>query len=430
MVLADKLGFLRSCAARYGDVVELRIGEPTYLLTNPADIQHVLIDKALSYAKTPRLTSARGKRLSGSGLQTSFGSEHLRQRRLLQPLFQRRSVEMFYPVMLRKTERWMARWNGGGTMDAASEMESLALSIIIGTLFGSDMDDNPLAQAITVRRRYIEYVYASLFPFPEYLPANIVFKYRRAMDIIDQTIHGEIAHPTAGKNTPHSFTSMLSEVAYPDGSRMTTAQIRDEILSFMSTGYETIGDALGWTLYLLAEHPRIDQAVADELDRVLGERVPRVEDIPKLVYTRKVLEESMRLYPPTWLFVRMALRDDPLPSGPTIRRGSKIYLCQYVVHRDPRYFPEPERFDPERFSEASRAARPRFAYFPFGGGSRTCIGEQFAWLECVTILAMVLSQFRFVVEPSQRISLRPTITLRPKNGIRMRVLPRESSSGK
>lgn len=132
----------------------------------------------------------------------------------------------------------------------------------------------------------------------------------------------------------------------------------------------------------------------------------------------------MRLYPPTWIFVRMALRDDQLPSGPTICRGSKIYLCQYVTHRDPRFFPEPERFDPERFSDAARAARPRFAYFPFGGGAHTCIGEQFALLESVSILAMVLSRFRFQAEPGQKISLRPTITLRPKHGIRLRVSPR------
>jgi cytochrome P450 len=419
--LADKLGFLCSCAARYGDVVKLQIGEPTYLLTNPADIQHVLLDKALSYSKTPRLTSARGKRLSGSGLQTSFGSEHLRQRRLLQPLFQRKSVEAFYPVMLQTTARWIARRTDGDVMDAASEMESLALSIIIGALFGSGIDETQLVNAITVRRRYIEYVYASLFPFPEYLPTKIVFEYRRAMDVIDQTIQREIAHPREGHG---SFASMFSEIAYPDGSRMTSAQIRDEILSLMSTGYETIGDALGWTLYLLAEHPRVEQTVADELRQVLAERVPQVEDIPKLVYTRKVLEESMRLYPPTWIFVRMALRDDQLPSGHRIRRGSKVYLCQYVMHRDSRYFPEPERFDPERFSEPVRAVRPRFAYFPFGGGTRTCIGEQFALLESVSILAMVLSRFRFQLEPGQKISLRPTITLRPKYGIRVRVLPR------
>jgi cytochrome P450 len=422
--LADKLGFLTSCAARYGDVVKLRIGEPTYLLTNPADIQHVLLDKALSYSKTPRLTSQRGRRLSGSGMQTSSGSEHLRQRRLLQPLFQRKSVETFYPVMLRKTVGWMDRWSDGGAMDAASEMESLALSTIIGTLFGTGFDETQLAQAITVRRRYIEYVYASLLPFPEYLPAEIVFKYHRAMQTIDDTIHAEIANSAAGKGAHESFTSILSEVAYPDGSRMTTAQIRDEILSFASTGYETIGDALGWTLYLLAEHPHIERAIADELFQVLGQRVPHLEDITKLVYTRKVLEESMRLYPPTWIFVRMALRNDQLPSGPVILRGSKVYLCQYVVHRDPRYFPEPERFDPERFSEAARSGRPRFAYFPFGGGSRTCIGEQFALLESLSILAMVLSRFRFLVDTGQKIALRPTITLRPKHGIRMRVFPR------
>jgi cytochrome P450 len=340
-------------------------------------------------------------------------------------LFQRRSVETFYPVMLQKTGRWMARWAAGGAIDAASEMESLALSIIVGALFGTGFDETELVRAITVRRRYIEYVYASLFPFPEYLPAGIVFKYRRAMEVIERTIRNQIAAcKAAASKDEESLTSMFSQLAYPDGSRMTTAQIRDEILSLMSTGYETIGDALGWTLYLLAEHPHIDQTVSDELRQVLGERLPQVEDIPKLVYTRKVLEESMRLYPPTWIFVRMALRDDRLPSGPAIPRGSKLYLCQYVMHRDPRYFPESERFDPERFSEAARAARPRFAYFPFGGGSRTCIGEQFALLEIVSILAMVLSRFRFQVEPGRKISLRPTITLRPKHGIPLRIRPR------
>jgi len=425
--LADKLGFLTSCAAHYGEVVKLWIGEPTYLLTNPADIKHVLVDNAPNYNKTPRLTSKRGKRLSGSGMQTSSGSEHLRQRRLLQPLFQRRMVERFYPTVFERTGRWMAGWADGGEMDVAHEMESLALSIIIGALFGSDFEEGRLAQAITTRRRYIEYIYGSLFPFPEYLPVNIVFQYRRAMQIIDATIHREISRHRAAETARESFTAMFSEATYPDGSRMTTTQIRDELLTLMSTGYETMGDALSWTLYLLAEHPRVEQMVVDELRQVLGERPLGVEDIPNLVYTRKVLEESMRLYPPTWIFVRKAVGDDQLPSGPIIQRGSKLYLCQYVMHRSSRYFPEPEQFYPERFNDRERAGRPRFAYFPFGGGPRTCIGEQFALIEGISILAMLLSRFQFQRKAGHRISLRPTITLRAKYGIRVRMSPRGSA---
>jgi len=415
------LGFLTSCAERYGDVVPLRIGEPTYLLNDSADIQHVLIDNGSNYGKTRRLTSPRGKRLSGNGMHTSFGAEHLRQRRLLQPVFSRRTSGVFFEVMLGRTKRLMDKWIAESKeVDLASEMESLALAIILGSLFGPNFDDGKLSAAITIRRRYIEYVYGSLLPFPEYLPVPMVHRYRRAQRAIDAVIREEIEHPAS----PHSFAAMFAAATYPDGSRMDFRQLRDEILTLMSTGYETIGDALSWTLYLLARHPGVEAAVLKELEEVLGDRDPSPEDIPKLAYTRQVLDESIRLYPPTWIFVRMALGDDTLPGGTPIHRGAKLYLCQYVTHRSSKYFPDPTRFDPDRFRPAEAAPRPGFAYFPFGGGQRQCIGEHFAMLEGVTVLALLLRRFRFQLPPDQSVVPRPTITLRPKHGIRARIRPR------
>ncbi|MBI4907331.1 MAG: cytochrome P450 [Acidobacteria bacterium] len=413
--LADKLGFLSRCAAEFGDVVRLHIGAPTYLLTNPTDIKHVLVDNGTNYTKTSRLTSPSGKRLSGSGMQTSTGAEHLRQRRMLQPAFQR-PADAFFNLMMDRTDRAMASWTDGSELNLASEMERLALSIILGALFGTEFHDeqDQLAKAITVRRAYIEYFYSALGPFPEYWPLPIVFRYRRAMALIDAVIELE----TGRVNPPrHTFASRFQTLQYGDGSRMSQRQVRDEILTLMSTGYETIGDALSWTFYLLARNPSCEQAVVDEVNALCQGRTLRVEDIPKLTYTRSVLEESMRLYPPTWIFVRVALDTDRLPSGAAIERGAKIYLCQYVTQRLAKYFPDPERFDPGRFHGESRAAHPRFSYFPFGGGVRQCIGEQFALLEGVAVLATIVPRFRFELL-QESVTPRPTITLRPKNGIR------------
>jgi len=204
---------------------------------------------------------------------------------------------------------------------------------------------------------------------------------------------------------------------------MTEDQVRDELLSLTSTGYETIGDALAWTLYLLARHPDVEAKVLDEVSAVLGGGEPAAEDLGKLTYTRQVLNESMWLYPPTWIFVRMALGPDTLPSGAPVAAGHKLYLSQYVVHRHPRYFPEPERFDPGRFTAEAMSAHPRFSYFPFGGGQRLCIGEQFAVLEMQAVLSQLLPAFRFELA-AETVEPRPAITLRPKRGLAMVVQKR------
>jgi len=421
--LHDKLGFLTSCAEQYGDVVPLHIGEPTYLLNDAASIQHVLISNSANYSKTWRLTSPRGKRFSGNGLLTSFGAEHLRQRRLLQPAFSRNAIEeLFFEVMLDRTKRRMETWciQPGREVDLAAETESLALCIILGSIFGLNFADEKLTGAVTLRRRYTEYFYESLLPFPEYLPFPVVQRYRRAQGLIDEVIRQEIAHPSRSRG----FAANFAAATYPDGTRMNFPQQRDEILTLMSAGYETIGDALCWTLYLLARQPEVESQVLRELNEILGDRDPSADDIAKLSFTRQVLDESLRLYPPTWIFIRMALGDDTLPCGTHIRRNSKLYLCQYVTHRSAKYFPDPTGFDPARFRPGEAAKRPRFSYFPFGGGSRQCIGEHFALLEGVTVLALLLRRFRFELCPDQDVAPRPSITLRPKHGIRAKILLR------
>jgi len=414
--LHDKLGFLTRCSERYGDVVRLRIGEPTYLLNDPTDIKHVLIDNGSNYNRTWRMTSPRGKRLWGNGMQTSSGAEHLRKRRMVQPAFSRRSIGVFLEAMTDRTQRRMERWSiESQEVELAGEMDSLALSIILGALFGRDFDDDQLTRAIAIRRRYIEYVYGSLLPFPEFLPLPIVRDYRRAQHFIDEVIRHQAEHPSSSD----SFAAIFA-AAMQDGVQMDFAQLRDEILPMINTS-ETMGAALCWTLYLLAGNPDAQAAVVKELAQVLGDRDPSLDDIARLTYTRQVLDESLRLYPPNWILVRIAIGDDTLPGGTDIHRGNKLYLCQYVTHRSRKYFPDPDRFDPSRFSPAETALRPEFAYFPFGGGRRRCIGEHFALMEGVTVLALLMRRFRFELSPDQSIIPAPAVTLRPKNGIRARI---------
>ncbi len=421
--LLDRLGFLSRCASEYGDVVKLKIGEPTFLLNNPDDIKHVLLTNSENFDKGPRLTSPQGKRLSGHGLLTSLGSTHLRQRRMMQPAFYRTSIKSFAKTITNGTEKRLAVWKTGTELNITAEMMALTQHNIIKTVFGPEFEDRSgeLAGAIMTRKKYVEHVYFSLLPFPEYLPPKLRREYHLAMKRINDTINREI-HIRRDLTVPrHDMLSLLMHTTYEDGTGMTDRQIRDEMETLFEAGFATIGEALGWTWYLLCRHPEVEAKFLAELHEVLGSRVPCADDLPKLRYTEMILAESMRLYPPTWIFIRMARQDETLPSGATIPAGAKLYLCQYVMHRNPRHWPNPEQFDPERFSESAKKERHKFAYFPFGGGVRVCIGEAFAKMEGVLILAAIAQRFALTLVPGQTIVPKPQMTLRPKNGIWMRV---------
>jgi cytochrome P450 len=420
--LRDRLGFLSRCAHEYGEVVKLRIGSPTYLLTSPADIKHVLVINAENYDKTPRLTSKMGKRLSGEGLMTHAGPAHLRQRRLLQPIFYRRAVEIYGDTIAENTEQMLESWPEDTPLEISRKLITVLQKNMIQSLFGAGYKDEGgrFAEALTIRRRYIQYWLTSPFP-PEYLPVGRTREYRSASNIIDQSLLAGIQEARAATTPSDDLLSRLVRASYEDGTGMTDAQICGEALTLATTGYETIGATLGWSCYLISQHPQVEAKLRVELAAVLNGRRPSGEDVSKLRYTWMVLSESMRLYPPTWMFVRIARGDDRLPSGAHIPAGSKIFLCQYVMHRHPRYFPRPDVFDPERFSDAAKAGRPHFAYFPFGGGPRVCIGEGFAKMESVLVLACLLRRFRFELVPGQVMKPAPESNLRPKNGILMRV---------
>lgn len=423
----DRLGFLSRCAAEYGDVVKLKIGELTFLLNNPEDIKHVLVTNSDNFDKGPRLTSPKGKRLSGEGLLTSLGSVHLRQRRMMQPAFYRTSIQPFAETICNGVEHRLANWKSDTELNIGQEMMALAQHNIIRTVFGRNFDDSSgeLARAITIRKKYVEHVYFSLLPFSEYLPPQLRHEYQQAMKRIDDIINREIKKRRDVVVPADDMLSLLMQAKYDDGTGMTDKQIRDELLTLFSAGYETIGEALTWTWYLLSQNPEVDLRFRRELREVLGDRIPSVNDISKLRYTGMILAESMRLYPPTWIFIRMARQDAILPSGFTIPAGSKLYLCQYVMHRNARYWANPERFDPERFTESAKKTRPQFAYFPFGGGIRVCIGEAFAKMECMLALAFIAQRFALTLVSGQTIVPKPHMTLRPKNQIMMRIQQRD-----
>ncbi len=427
--LWDRLGFLSRCAAQYGDVVKLKIGETTFLLNNPEDIKHVLVTNSENFDKGPRLTSPQGKRLSGHGLLTSLGSAHLRQRKMMQPAFYRTSIKAFGETIVGGIEQRIAQWKSGAELNIAYEMMAMTQQNIIRTVFGQDFDDRSgeLAGAITTRKKYVEHVYFSLLPFPEYLPPKLRREYQEAMKRIDGTINREILLRRDLTVPRHDMLSLLMHAKYEDGTGMTDRQICDEMQTLFSAGFETIGEALGWTWYLLSQHPEVEARFLAELNEVLGGRVPCADDLPKLRYTEMILAESMRLYPPTWIFIRIARQEETLPSGTTIPAGAKLYLCQYIMHRNSRFWPDPERFDPERFSESAKKERPKFAYFPFGGGIRFCIGESFAKMEGILILASIAQRFALTLVPGQTILPKPQMTLHPKHGITMQIHQRRRS---
>jgi cytochrome P450 len=303
-------------------------------------------------------------------------------------------------------------------------MMGLVQRNIVKSVLGSDVDDEmpALLDAITIRRLYMEHVFFS--PFPEWIPSRIGWRYRTAMQRIDAIVYRAIHARRTRPADAEDLLSLLLLAKYDDGTGMTDQQVRDEAVTLFITGYETMGEALTWTSYLLSQHPDIEAKFFAEVDDVLGGRAPGAEDLPKLGYTGMILAESMRLFPPTWIFVRIAQQEDKLPSGAIIPAGSKMYLCPYVMHRHPRYFPDPERFNPERFTEAAKKERPQFSYFPFGGGARVCIGEHFAKMEGTLVLASIAQKFRLSLVPDQTIVPEPKMTLRPRGGIRMRVFRR------
>lgn len=407
--LRDKPGFLDATRRQYGDCVRLNIGGPTWLLNRPDDVKHVLVDHASLYEKTPKLTSRRGRALSGDGLHTATGAEHVWLRRMVQPLFHRQIVSQHSHLVQTIADEMLDSWHDGDTIDLLTEMMRWSQRVMIRALFGESFVDpnGQFAAAVTARRAYIEHFFTSNLPSPEYWPLPVVRRYERGVVHLHRVIGEQIHLRRRGEVGGDDWLSMLVRSTARDGTPLTDTQIRDEAITLTSTGYETVAAGLTWTGHLLALHP--------DVQSTLGASAP---DAPTF---DMVLNESMRLYPPTWLYVRVAIDSDVLPSGASIAPGEKIYLSPYTMHRHPQWYATPTRFNVGHFSEAAVRDRPRFAFYPFGGGARQCIGEPFARLEMSILLAAMVKHFQFLPVDSHTVSLRPSIVLEPRGGLRVRL---------
>lgn len=420
----DRLAFFRRLAAEQGDVARVSIaGGHVVVVSHPELIRDILVTHQRQFVKGRGLEQA--KRLLGQGLLTSEGAFHLRQRRLAQPAFHRERIAGYAAVMVAYAERHADGWQDGAPVDAAAEMMRLTLAIAAKTLFDADVEREAreIGDAITTAIRAFEF---ALLPFSERLerlPFSPLRRFEQARARLDRTIYRLVAERrAAGAADRGDLLSMLlaARDTEGDGGAMTDEQLRDELMTIFLAGHETTANMLAWTWHLLSTHPEVERRLHAELDAALGDRRASFADVPRLPYTRQLLAESMRLYPPAWVIGRKSLAPYRL-SGFEVPAGSLFLTSQFIVHRDPRWWPHPERFDPDRWAPGADAdaGRPKFAYFPFGAGTRICIGEQFAWTEGILVLATLARRWRLRPAPAQRLALAPSITLRPRYGIAM-----------
>ena len=420
----DPLGFMTRLAQTYGDVCSFRVGfEHIFFANHPDHVHDILVNHYDNFLKGRG--SQRSRRYLGEGVLLSEGDTHRRQRRLAQPAFHRNRVATYADVMGQHCERMSSRWVNGEVLDIWPEMVKLTLGIVGKTLFDADVESesdkvgNAMAAAVS-RYRAFKLPLAKVL---ESMPLPRMIRFKKGKEHLRKVVLGLIEERRRSGKDHGDLLSMLLliEDEANGGRRMTSEEVWDEALTFFIAGYDTIATALMWTWYLLSEHPEVEARLHAEIDEVLSEgHSATFDDLPRLKYTEKVLAESMRLYPPTWRLVRRAIRDFPV-GNQTIPAGALVVVCQYAMHRNPRYYPEPERFDPERFTSEAKASRPKFSYFPFGGGPRHCMGEPFAMMEGVILLASLARQWRLRLVPGHKVELRAEHLLRASNGMLMRL---------
>ena len=404
----------------FGDAAHYKLGRRhVVFLSNPEYIREILVVQNSNFVK--ERTVQRMKMLVGEGLITSEDPFHRKQRMLAQPAFYRQRISAYGGDIVAKAAAFRDRWQAGQQLDISQEMMHLTLDIIAKTLFDSDVAAEVAEISREVNAIMGLYNFLVIVPLAEMLqhyPLPGMKRFRQARGRLDAIVYRMIEEHRRENRDRGDLLSMLLAARYDDGSAMPDLQIRDEVMTIFLAGYETIANALTWTWYLLSQNPEAEHRFHAELDSVLGTQDAGYEDVGRLTYTEMVLAESMRLYPPAWAMGRLALEDFAL--GPYfLPRNTTVFMSQYIMHRDCRYFPDPERFDPERWRPEAKAARPRFCYFPFGGGARQCIGESFAWMEGILILATLGRRWRLKHVPGHRVEPQPLITLRPKYGMQM-----------
>jgi cytochrome P450 len=416
----DPLTFLSNAAREYGDIVGLRfLHFRTYLVSHPGYIEDVLVNHPRKFVKGRVLQA--NKRLFGNGLLTSEGDFWLRQRRLAQPAFHRTRIGSYADTMVRYTEQMLEQWSDGEARDAHQEMMQLTLQIVGKTLFDADVagDAQEIGRTITLLLDFSSDFRRLIFT-PKWLPTPRNIQTTLAIRRLDKIVYRMIAERRTSGRDAGDLLSMLLAAQDEDGSRMDDKQLRDEALTLFLAGYETTANLLAWTWWLLATHPEVEKKLHQELHAILAGRSPTMDDLPRLRYAEHILTESLRLYPPAWGMARLAVEDHEIAGYP-VPAGTGVAIAQWVVQRDPRWYDAPDEFRPERWEGDLQKRLPRFAYFPFGGGPRQCIGNLFALMEATLVLTTVAQRFRLMMRPDAQIVPLASITLRPKNGVPIRL---------
>lgn len=416
---------------QFGNVSHYKLGGSNIVFINdPELIKEILVTQASAFIK--ERTQKRMKILLGEGLITSEGEFHMRQRRIAAPAFHRQRIQAYAEVMVSRGTAMRESWREGEPFDISAAMMELSLQIVARTLFATDVTAD--IRVINDEVNAIMRLYNFLIALPRaeallHLPIPGLMRFRRARKHLDAVVQRMIAAHRAEGVDRGDLLSMLISARDTENNNegMSDEQLRDEVITIFLAGYETVANALTWTWYLLSQNPHAEARLHAEIDQVLGGRTPTLADLSQLRYTEMVFAESMRLYPPAWAMGRQATRAIEIRSY-KLPAGTYFFFSQYILQRSAEYFPDPQRFDPERFTPEAKAARPRFAYFPFGGGGRQCIGEAFAWMEGVLLIATIAQRWKLTLPPGQRIEIQPKITLRPRFPILMQAQPRNAAA--
>lgn len=420
----DALATFTKAARIHGDRVRVEIGPyELLLLSDPKDIEQVLVMQNRRFSKGRSLQYTR--RVLGEGLLTSEGEFWRRERRLAQPAFHRQRIQNMGATMVALAERAQAGWAEGETRDMADEMMRLTFAIAAVTLFSADVSQEAdvVRETLTIALRHVNRRMRTLLRLPGWLPTPANRRFEAAATRLDQVVQGIIDARRNHEGGGDDLLAMLMAATDADGTRLSDRQLRDEIMTLILAGHETTANLLAWTWLLLDENPSVREALESEWDNVLSDRPATADDYARLSYTNAVISESLRLYPPAWIIGRAAL--EPFALSPhTLAVGTQVLMSPWIVHRDARWFPDPDAFRPERWLDGSTKHLPTFAYFPFGGGPRLCIGKPMALLEGALVLATIGRSWRFHLVHGHPVATEPLITLRPRYGLRMTLATR------
>jgi cytochrome P450 len=409
-------------AREFGDIFYYRATWiHVYFLNHPDLIEAVLVRNYQGVLKDHVIRKSRW--FFGEGLLTNEGESWLRQRRLAQPAFHRDRVAGYAKIMTSYASEMLDGWNADEPFDIHQQMMQLTLRIVVRALFSVEPEQiGAISTAMNIMMRNSTGIRLLLPPIARYLPTPGMIGFRRAVRELDQAVYRIIAARRKDERDSGDLLSMLMQARDEDGGRMNDKQLRDEVMTFLLAGHETTALTLSWTWHLLAQHAAVEDQLQAELERVLGGRAPEFSDLPALAFTERVIKESMRLYPPAWSLARTVVSGFEL-RGYQIPAGANVVMSQWIMHRDPRYFADPEKFHPDRWLPERAQKLPRFAYFPFGGGPRQCIGNSFAMMEATILLATIAQRFRLRATSDEEIVPIPSFTLRPKSGIEMTAHP-------